>query len=78
MFSKRSDLLEDSEPELRLQLKEKSEQVAMMKCPINFNLELFSVHKISQRKTTKYYTPKLNLHNIQRHLHDIPQLFLLF
>ncbi len=29
VFSKRADLLEDSEPELRLQLKEKSEQVAM-------------------------------------------------
>ncbi len=29
MFSKRVDLLEDSEPELRLQLKEKNEQVAM-------------------------------------------------
>ncbi len=29
VFFKRLDLLEDSEPELRLQLKEKSEQVAM-------------------------------------------------
>jgi hypothetical protein len=51
MFSKRVDLLEDSEPELRLQLKEKSEQVAM-ECQINFNLDFFpsaKFHKENQQ-----------------------------
>jgi hypothetical protein len=59
VFSKRLDLLEDSEPELRLKLKEKSEQVVM-----SFFL------------STKFH--KENPHNIPRHLHDCPQLYLLF